>query len=52
MIAREKLFKYNKIYDHKGSEKLFVDAMKESLEHHSQRCKFYKKLINNYNFNI
>ncbi len=52
MIAREKLFRYNKIYDHKGSEKLFIDAMKESLEHHSQHCEFYNKLLTNYNFNI
>lgn len=52
MIAREKLFKYNKIYDHQGSEKLFLDAMKESIEHHRKHCKFYNKLLANNNFSV
>ena len=52
MISREKLFKYNKIYDHKGSEKLFIDAMKESIEHHQTHCKFYNELLLNRNFDI
>lgn len=52
MIAREKLFKYNKIYDHEGSEKLFIDAMIESVEHHRKHCDFYNKLLINRDFNI
>lgn len=52
MIAREKLFKYNEIYDHKGSEKLFIDAMIESVEHHRRHCDFYNKLLINRKFNV
>lgn len=52
MKAREKLFKYSKIYDHKGSEELFIDAMIESIEHHRLNCEFYNKLLANRNFSI
>ena len=45
MTAREKLFAYKKIYDQEGSETLFLEAMKESIEHHRTHCKFYKKLL-------
>lgn len=43
--AREKLFSYKKIYDQAGSEKLFVEAMRESIQHHSNNCAFYRKLL-------
>jgi phenylacetate-coenzyme A ligase PaaK-like adenylate-forming protein len=43
--AREKLFSYKKIYDHVGSEELFVQAMRESILHHSTNCEFYGKFI-------
>lgn len=52
MTAREQLFNYNKIYDQKGSEKLFIEAMKESVEHHRDNCEFYKKLLEVHNFSI
>ncbi len=52
MKAREKLFKYSKIYDHKGSERLFIDAMIESIEHHSINCDFYNKLLTKKNFKV
>ncbi|MDT8718413.1 hypothetical protein IAI10_17230 [Clostridium sp. 19966] len=43
--AREKLFSYKKIYDQAGSEELFVEAMRESIQHHSNNCDFYRKLL-------
>ncbi|MFL0246095.1 hypothetical protein [Candidatus Clostridium stratigraminis] len=48
--AREKLFSYKKIYDQKGSQELFVEAMKESIEHHSNNCKFYGKFLSEHGF--
>ncbi|TCT12883.1 acyl-protein synthetase LuxE [Natranaerovirga pectinivora] len=50
MTARHKLFTYKKIYDHKGSEGLFINAMKESIEHHRLNCDFYTKLLEVNNF--
>lgn len=52
MKAREKLFTYNKIYDHTGSEALFLEAMKESIEHHRTHCRFYEKLLKERGFSI
>lgn len=52
MKAREKLFAYNKIYDHKGSEALFLEAMKESIEHHRTNCVFYEKLLKERGFSM
>jgi phenylacetate-coenzyme A ligase PaaK-like adenylate-forming protein len=43
--AREKLFSYKKIYDQAGSEELFIEAMRESILHHSANCEFYGRLI-------
>lgn len=52
MTAREELFAYSKIYDHKGSETLFLEAMKESVEHHRIHCEFYAQLLNKSGFCI
>jgi phenylacetate-coenzyme A ligase PaaK-like adenylate-forming protein len=48
--AREKLFSYKKIYDQKGSQELFVEAMRESIEHHSNNCVFYGKFLSEHGF--
>lgn len=45
MKEREKLFSYSKIYDHEGSEALFIEAMKESVNHHVMNCTFYDRLL-------
>lgn len=50
MIAREKLFAYKQIYDQVGSEGLFLEAMKESIEHHRAHCEFYRKLLDRQGF--
>ena len=52
MTAREKLFTYNKIYDQHGTENLFIEAMKESVKHHSANCEFYNKLLVSKSFNV
>jgi len=50
MAAREKLFAYSKIYDQKGSETLFLEAMRESIDHHRTHCEFYDKLLKDRSF--
>ncbi len=52
MTAREKLFAYNKIYDHSGSDALFLEAMKESVLHHRSHCSFYERLLQDRGFAI
>jgi phenylacetate-coenzyme A ligase PaaK-like adenylate-forming protein len=46
----ERLFAYRKIYDQKGSEALFIEAMKESIQHHQSHCEFYEKLLKERDF--
>lgn len=48
--SREALFKYKKIYDHQGSESLFIAAMKESVDYHRGQCQFYDNLCRNRGF--
>lgn len=48
--ARDKLFSYKKIYDLNGSQELFVEAMKESIEHHRDNCEFYGKFLSEQGF--
>jgi phenylacetate-coenzyme A ligase PaaK-like adenylate-forming protein len=50
--AREILFSYKKIYDQKGSEGLFIEAMRESVLHHSTNCEFYGRLIKAKSFRV
>lgn len=50
--ARQKLFSYKKIYDQKGSEELFIEAMRESILHHSTNCEFYGRLIKAKSFRV
>lgn len=52
MTARERLFAYRKIYDQKGSEKLFIEAMKESIGHHQRHCSFYDRLLAMNDFSV
>lgn len=52
MEGREKLFKYSKIYDHEGSEELFIKAMIESIEHHRHNCEFYNEFLTQRDFNV
>lgn len=52
MTAREKLFEYGQIYDQKGSKGLFLEAMRESVEHHRTHCDFYEKLLKDRGFSV
>ncbi|OJV62984.1 MAG: hypothetical protein BGO41_09780 [Clostridiales bacterium 38-18] len=38
----DQLFSYKKIYDQSGSEHLFIEAMRESLQHHGTNTVFWK----------
>ncbi|QVK19832.1 acyl-protein synthetase [Mycoplasmatota bacterium] len=48
----KKLFSYNKIYDQKGSEDLFLESIKESILHHKENCQMYKDLLKSENFDV
>lgn len=48
----KKLFSYKKIYDHDGSNDLFLSAMKESILHHLENSSFYNDLLKKENFDI
>lgn len=49
--ARAALFQYKAVYDHGGSEALFMDAMRESIRHHQSGCDFYGRLLDSEGFN-
>ena len=48
----KKLFSYKKIYDHDGSNDLFLEAMKESVLHHQKNSSFYNDLLKKVKFDI
>ncbi|MDP2891660.1 MAG: acyl-protein synthetase [Bacillota bacterium] len=50
--ARSRLFACKNIYDLSGTEALFVEAVKDSVLHHSRNCGFYAGLLKQRNFNI
>jgi len=52
MTIREQLFRYGKIYDWKGSEALFIGAMKESVRFHQINSDFYGKLCKKKEFDV
>jgi len=43
MTARHQLLKLEDVYDHEGSSKLFLEAMRECLKHHINGCEFFRK---------
>jgi len=43
--ARDVLFASKQIYDLSGTEALFVQAIKDSVEHHRKNCPFYSSLL-------
>ncbi len=43
--AAQKLFSYQNPYDHKGSSKLFLQAVQRSLMFHQEHCKSYRTLL-------
>lgn len=47
---KQRLFRYKKIYDHEGSETLFVDAVREAMAYHQKHNHFYAKLLKHHGF--
>lgn len=45
MTARHKLLTFEDVYDHTGSSETFLEAMRDSLKHHSENNEFFKKLL-------
>lgn len=50
MKAARKLLGYKDVYDIKGSENLFVDAMRENCRFQYDNCEDYKKILDGMNF--
>ncbi len=48
----EKLFSYKDIYDHSGSEEIFIKAMSESVKSHYEKSEIYKSIIDQENFDV
>ena len=52
MDYRDKLFTYKELYDHKGTDQLFVKAVKRNVRFHQKHCPEYAAILANRNFNI
>ncbi|MHB8128874.1 MAG: LuxE/PaaK family acyltransferase [Mobilitalea sp.] len=52
MDYRDKLFTYKELYDHKGSDLFFLDAVKRNVRFHQRHCPEYAAILANRNFNI
>ena len=50
MRSVRKLLNYKDIYDTEGSEKLFVDSMRENCKFQYDNCEDYKKILDGMNF--
>lgn len=48
----KKLFDFKKIYDQEGSAELFINAMKESVNHHKLKNSFYNELLKSKKFEV
>lgn len=45
MNYRTNLFTYKNLYDHKGTDKLFVNAVKKNVEFHRKHCPEYATIL-------
>lgn len=45
MTARERLIKYQDVYDHEGSSEIFLQAMRDCLAHHIEKNDFFRTLM-------
>jgi len=46
MTARKKLLELKNVYDQEGSSELFMEAMRECVEHHMKNNEFFRKYMN------
>lgn len=52
MDNRLKLFKYKAVYDHQGSDGLFIAALRDAVDHHTAHCPDYAALLRQQKFDI
>jgi phenylacetate-coenzyme A ligase PaaK-like adenylate-forming protein len=45
MDARKKLFIQSRLYDHKGSDRLFVRAVRQNIAFHAKHCPEYARIL-------
>ena len=43
MKARQKLIQLEDVYDHEGSSEIFLEAMRDCVQHHMDNNEFFKK---------
>lgn len=51
MDYRNKLFTQSKLYDHKGTDSLFVKTVKHNIFFHSKHCPKYADILSNQKYN-
>lgn len=52
MNYQNKLFSFRELYDHDGTNHLFVKAVKQHVNYHKKHCKEYAKILNSRKFHI
>lgn len=52
MDYRNQLFAYKNLYDHKGTDRIFVKAIKRNVEFHRRFCPEYAKILSRRKFSI
>lgn len=52
MDYRNKLFTHKELYDHKGTDSLFIDAFKRNVIFHRKHCREYAAILNHKKFSL
>ena len=52
MSNRSKLFRHKSLYDLKGTDNLFLAAIKENISFHLKNCSDYARIISHYSFDL
>lgn len=50
LTAREKLLSFENVYDQEGTSEVFMEAMRECLQHHIDHNTFFKNYMEKSNF--
>jgi phenylacetate-coenzyme A ligase PaaK-like adenylate-forming protein len=48
----KKLFRYPKPYDQRGTDQLFIKAIKENVSHHYNNCNKYRMILDDFGFQL
>ncbi len=51
MDHRSKLFKHKELYDHEGTDRFFVNAVKKNVYFHRKNCNEYRKILKDRGYN-